>query len=133
MKMEINTACISLEDLEKLYADRERLVLVSGTLYHMAAVLRQHLAGPYDCWTRNIGGFELKERDELIEEMMNILFNTRPSFKDIMEKEVERIREEAEKEAQALSSAENSQDYDSREADREAEDDRIAHELDDRG
>lgn len=97
--MKVNTACITLEDLEKLYADRERLCLLNETMYHMAAVLRQHLAGPYDCWTREIGGFELKNHDDLIEEMMAILFNTRPSFKEIMEKEAERIRTEAEAEA----------------------------------
>lgn len=133
MKMETNTACISLEDLGKLYADRERLVFLNEALYHMAGVLRKHLAGPYDCWTRDIGGFELKERDDLIEELMSILFYARPSFKEIMEKEALRIREEAEKEAQALSSAENNQDYESRESDREAEDDRIYHEMDEKG
>lgn len=124
--MKTNTACIDLEDLAKLYADRERLTVANETIWQIAGAVRNHLAGSKD-WGREIAGYEIKDREGLIEEIMNVLYVGLPSFRSMLNLEKDRIERMEDEEAKARLKA---QDYEDQ---REEEDDNLFHELDEKG
>ena len=124
--MKINTACIDLEDLAKLYADRERLTKANEILWQISGTVRNHLAGSKD-WGRVIAGYDIKDREDLIEEIMTLLLVGVPGFRSLLNSEKDRIAQMEDEEAKARLKA---QDYEDQ---REEEDDILFHELDEKG
>ena len=124
--MKINTAYIDLEDLAKLYTNRERLAAANETLWQITGALRNHLAGSKD-WGREIAGYEIKDRDELIEEIMNVLFVGVPAFRTMLNMEKERIDRMEDAEVKDRLKAQDNEDL------REMFNDAAFHELDEKG
>lgn len=124
--MKTNTACIDLEDLAKLYADRERLTVANETIWQIAGAVRNHLAGSKD-WGRVIAGYDIKDREELIEEIMNVLFVGLPSFRTMLNSEKDRIERMEDEEVKARLKAQDHEDQ------REEDEDRLFCELDEKG
>ena len=122
MKLEKNMAIISLEDLQDLYKAREKGNAHGNTLFMICSIIRQHLDLGYEnYWGSTFKGYPLKNTTDLIEEIMTVLMLWDPTFKTLLDLDIDKKEREMQAEAE------------SHESDREAEEDRIQHELDEKG